>query len=70
MLTLKELRKLNSGDLQIELKKAREESLKAMIPVRMGQDKKTTEAKKKQRYVAQILTIMNQSRNEETPQAA
>jgi len=70
MLTIQELRKLSTNDLQVELKKARENAFKAMIPVRMGQDKKTTEAKKKQRYVAQILTLINELRNAEVPQVA
>ena len=62
MLTLKELRTKDMKALQQELKNARTVAVKTQIPVRMGQDKKSCEAKKKQHYVAQILTVMNHHR--------
>lgn len=64
MLTLQELRKKGTKDLQKELKDAHQALSKARIPVRMSQDKKSSDAKKKQRYIAQILTILNQEKHE------
>lgn len=63
MLTSKELRTKDMKALQKELIQARESSVKARIPVAMGQDKKSTESKKKQHYVARILTVMNEKTN-------
>jgi ribosomal protein L29 len=60
MLTVQELRKKSLKDLNAELRSARVAAVKAQIPLRMNQDKKAAEGKKKQRYVAQILTVMNE----------
>lgn len=59
MKTLAELRKKDLKDLHVELIQARLEYAKVKMPVKMRQDKKTHIARGYKRYVAQILTLIN-----------
>lgn len=66
MLTYTELKKLDLKDLNAELKKARREWLGTKLSVRMSQDKKSHLIKANKRYVAQILTRMNETKTTKT----
>ena len=60
MLKIAELRKLDQKALSAELTKARRDWLKVKLSAKMGQDKKSHLIKSNKRYIAQILTLMNQ----------
>jgi ribosomal protein L29 len=60
MLSTEELRKKDLKALNEELVKAREALLAAQLSVRMNQDKKAHLIRSNKRYVAQILTVMNE----------
>jgi len=60
MLSTQDLRNKSLKDLQTELKKARLDWLKTKMSLKMNQDKKAHVMRKNKRYVAQILTVMNE----------
>ena len=65
MLTYIELQKLDSKDLLAELKKARQDWLGSKLSVKMNQDKKSHLIQLNKRYIAQILTRLNELKTEQ-----
>jgi ribosomal protein L29 len=49
-----------------ELEKARKEGLKVCINVKTKQEKDSSKAIKTKRYIAQVLTVLNELEREET----
>ncbi|MDP2624598.1 MAG: 50S ribosomal protein L29 [Candidatus Peregrinibacteria bacterium] len=65
MLTLVELRKRDLKNLMEELKRAREAWLSAKLSVKMDQDKKSHVIQNNKRYIAQVMTVVNEKAKSE-----
>lgn len=59
MRTLEELKKLEKPELQKELAEARKELVENRFNVRNNQAKNSDTIKKSKKYIAQILTVLN-----------
>lgn len=64
MLTVTELRKLDHKGLMKELAATRRDWLKSKLALKMSQDKRSNVYQMNKRYVAQILTVANELKNE------
>ncbi|MBI2453372.1 50S ribosomal protein L29 [Candidatus Peregrinibacteria bacterium] len=62
--SLNELKNLSEKELIKELEKARKEVLRYKIGIRMKQMKDSHTLKKNKKYVAQIMTILSESKKE------
>ena len=60
MLSVKELRSSTKKELLLELSKSRAGLMKTRISVRTKHEKNTSKKGKEKRYVAQILTALNE----------
>lgn len=59
MRTIEELKKLEQKELQKELEEARKELVENTFNVRNNQAKNSHTIKKSKKYIAQILTVLN-----------
>jgi len=59
MYTFNDLRDMSAPELQKELKNVRQELFELRITVRSGKEKDAAKIHKLQRYIAQILTVLN-----------
>jgi len=59
MRTIEELKKLEQKELQKELEEARKELVENTFNVRNNQAKNAHTIKKSKKYIAQILTVLN-----------
>ena len=59
MRTIEELKKLESKELQKELEEARKELVEQRFNVKNNQAKDSHGIKKSKKYIAQILTVLN-----------
>lgn len=64
MFSIQELRSSTAKELDQELSKARKDFLKVRISVRSKHEKDTSKVKKLNRYIAQILTVMGETKEE------
>lgn len=70
MLSVKELRSSTKKELLLELTKSRADLMKTRISVRTKHEKNTSKKGKERRYVAQILTALNELEAEEAKKTA
>ena len=64
MLSIQELRSSTKKELLLELAKVRKEMLKIRINLRTKQEKNTSKAKVTKHYIAKILTILKDIKDE------
>ena len=64
MFSIQELRSSTGKELMLELAKTRKEMLKIRINLRTKHEKDTSKAQKTKQYLAQILTILNETKDE------
>ena len=69
MYSIQELRSSTKKELLLELAKARKENLKIRVSLKTKHEKDSSKAEKLKHYVAQILTILTEIKDEkEIPQ--
>lgn len=64
MFSIQELRSSTKKELQMELEKSRKEMLKVRINLRTKHEKDTSKALKTKTYIARILTVMKDIKDE------
>jgi len=64
MFSIQELRSSTKKELLLELAKARKDMLKIRINLRTKHEKNTSKAQMTKRYLAQILTVLNEIKEE------
>ncbi len=65
MLSVQELRSSTKKELMQELERSRKENLKIHIHVKTKHEKDSSKALKAKHYVAQIMTVMKEVKNDE-----
>jgi len=66
MFSIQELRSSTKKELFQELAKTRKDALKIRVSVKTKHEKDTSKSLKIKRYAAQILTVLEEVRNEES----
>lgn len=65
MFSIQELRSSTKKELLLELERSRKEMLKTRISLKTRHEKDTSKAKKTKRYIARILTMLKEVKDEE-----